>query len=1026
MKLLISTGSGFTAYLVPFVISFFSITVGLKAQNTWPTAFANQVSSFNAGGVLMNNDRLFSLEGDQFAWRGFFTNRKGVTERQVHIGNGSLYLGFFNGTANVVSDTAHHRLFIAGLSENNASIVKGFFGTSNLNEPIARLHSIICLDTAGSQLWSVRLLGPTDTIAKITALIADGEGGVYVSGRFAGSMAQTQLRLSIYAYSLRLDGGCSFFSRISKTGVVLWTKIQKDYAPLSSPLRALGVQFVWMPKANQVEFISTYADTAIKAVNGSYEGTPSVYLLEKSRFNANGTLLSQKRGKFTCDYFPGNTVSPSFLQQIKVNGQPRLLIAADERIKLDRYFSAALLFDTAFNFLSGIEIPGLCFDGSNIALKENILGWLKCDYIRISPDPEGERIRYTFMQIDLRTGLAISALKAENKCRFEYQNYARPTLLAYADENSPSNSLMYLKTGGIRYGRRNTTTSIYRFKNSEETPCAIFSAIPVPVLKPVPITPSLTWTNGGQPWTNRPNFYWKDTSFSIIKIGGRTRVQNFCDARSSGLMQKEMVVCGDSLLLRAPLFYYDETRLNGVVLNNDTVEIRQSGPYIFSYRDTCNTTQPISDTIQIRFVNKVSLSISPDVLQLCPTEAWSAGIIPQAGVAYKWSGNFPLTNSGDPLRTFSASELPIGFSKVFLEASLQNDCKVTDTLSINNLAGPQLPLLPDTLKLCPQESKTINARAVSGIQYAWISPFLLNDSTRLNNVFSASQLPISTFSLQLILKDNGPCSAVANMVLQNSNGPILKLEIDSITLCAQEQKTLGVLQEPNIQYLWEPNNLLQNASLAKPKFEAIKLPPGLQVFTVSASANGKCSAQKTLKVWNRSPLLSEIVEVMGDSVLALQPAGYSNLEWQLNGGSFKGNTTGNQISILWTNYFAGQQVQASFTDDFGCKGLSVYQRIPARDSIFPPYIFPNLVTLNGDNKNDRFEILNVQANDIIELKICNRWGKEIYSNLQYKNDFPAERKIENGTYFYSVRALMLRQNKLEEKVFRGWIEVIKD
>ena len=129
-----------------------------------------------------------------------------------------------------------------------------------------------------------------------------------------------------------------------------------------------------MPNANQVEFISAYADTAIKAyIPPGLTGIPNVFLLEKGRFSPNGTVISQKSGTFTTEYFPILRLGPSITQPIQVNGQKRLVLATDQSNYSN---SAVLLFDTAFNFIKGIEIPGRVIDMQTIALKENTLGWL--------------------------------------------------------------------------------------------------------------------------------------------------------------------------------------------------------------------------------------------------------------------------------------------------------------------------------------------------------------------------------------------------------------------------------------------------------------------------------------------------------------------------------------------------------------------------------------------------------------------------------------------------------------------------
>lgn len=75
---------------------------------------------------------------------------------------------------------------------------------------------------------------------------------------------------------------------------------------------------------------------------------------------------------------------------------------------------------------------------------------------------------------------------------------------------------------------------------------------------------------------------------------------------------------------------------------------------------------------------------------------------------------------------------------------------------------------------------------------------------------------------------------------------------------------------------------------------------------------------------------------------------------------------------------------------------------------------PNIITPNGDNKNDRFEIL---TDAPVDLVIFNRWGKLIYEDKDYQNNWNGGDQPA-GTYFYEL--------KLEDDIScKGWIQVLK-
>ncbi|WP_257669673.1 Ig-like domain-containing protein [Parapedobacter tibetensis] len=81
-----------------------------------------------------------------------------------------------------------------------------------------------------------------------------------------------------------------------------------------------------------------------------------------------------------------------------------------------------------------------------------------------------------------------------------------------------------------------------------------------------------------------------------------------------------------------------------------------------------------------------------------------------------------------------------------------------------------------------------------------------------------------------------------------------------------------------------------------------------------------------------------------------------------------------------------------------------------------PVFVPNIFTPNGDGMNDRFEIIGKEAYDRIEVTVFNRWGNEIYRNMNYNNDWGGQ-DLREGTYYYLVR--LIRTN--QEETLKGWV-----
>ncbi|WP_073850733.1 LamG-like jellyroll fold domain-containing protein [Pontibacter flavimaris] len=80
-------------------------------------------------------------------------------------------------------------------------------------------------------------------------------------------------------------------------------------------------------------------------------------------------------------------------------------------------------------------------------------------------------------------------------------------------------------------------------------------------------------------------------------------------------------------------------------------------------------------------------------------------------------------------------------------------------------------------------------------------------------------------------------------------------------------------------------------------------------------------------------------------------------------------------------------------------------------------IIPNIITPNGDGKNDSFVVNGVVGNTL-ELKIFNRWGKSVYHSDRYDNSWSAA-EVPTGVYYYQLTS------SRTQKVYKGWLEVIK-
>jgi len=88
--------------------------------------------------------------------------------------------------------------------------------------------------------------------------------------------------------------------------------------------------------------------------------------------------------------------------------------------------------------------------------------------------------------------------------------------------------------------------------------------------------------------------------------------------------------------------------------------------------------------------------------------------------------------------------------------------------------------------------------------------------------------------------------------------------------------------------------------------------------------------------------------------------------------------------------------------------------------ISPDLFIPNVVTANGDGKNDYFVVRGIEQYPGSVLEIFNRWGSIVYRAVSYSNNWGGV-GLSSGIYYYVLKINMSRT----AKVYKGYIELIQ-
>ncbi|MFN3404255.1 MAG: sugar-binding protein [Cytophagaceae bacterium] len=84
-------------------------------------------------------------------------------------------------------------------------------------------------------------------------------------------------------------------------------------------------------------------------------------------------------------------------------------------------------------------------------------------------------------------------------------------------------------------------------------------------------------------------------------------------------------------------------------------------------------------------------------------------------------------------------------------------------------------------------------------------------------------------------------------------------------------------------------------------------------------------------------------------------------------------------------------------------------------------VVPNLITPNGDDKNDCLIIRDINSYDIIpggKFNLYNRWGQAVYKSEFYKNGDFCGADLADGVYYYNLKT------SCDGREIKGWLHII--
>jgi gliding motility-associated-like protein len=173
-------------------------------------------------------------------------------------------------------------------------------------------------------------------------------------------------------------------------------------------------------------------------------------------------------------------------------------------------------------------------------------------------------------------------------------------------------------------------------------------------------------------------------------------------------------------------------------------------------------------------------------------------------------------------------------------------------------------------------------------------------------------------------------------------------------------------------------------------------------YWVEVTNSNGCASKDEIKVTVKSqpdiPLQQEIIACYGERVTL--------------------NATTPGASYLWSNGLTSSSIEVTSPEQLSVvvtvDGCSYTRQVTVSSNECP--VIPNIITPNGDGKNDTFVLQGINL-DAISIEIFNRWGTQVYKKDSYDNQWTAAGS-GGGMYYYHIKS------RDTQKVYKGWLEVV--
>ncbi|UOQ55686.1 T9SS type B sorting domain-containing protein [Hymenobacter cellulosivorans] len=398
-----------------------------------------------------------------------------------------------------------------------------------------------------------------------------------------------------------------------------------------------------------------------------------------------------------------------------------------------------------------------------------------------------------------------------------------------------------------------------------------------------------------------------------------------------------------------------------------SISVSQAGTY--SVTATFAGGHTFTETHRVQSITP-TVQITGGTAPLCPGSSATLAATATGARSLRWS-------TGATTPSISVSQ-PGTYS---VTAQFSSGCAATTQVTVvgNGLS------ISGRQQLCPGQSTTLTATGSGAavVGYRWRS----GETTPTLRVGQAG-----TYAVTATFADG--CSITQEHTVGPPVAKVASVSGDTL-LCPNTTLRLTALNPDALTYQWSTGATTPDIIVTGPGY-----------YKVLLTYSGGCTSRDSLLV--QTAPLAPTFTLGPDTTLCLEKT------LTLHAPALSGPG----VTFRWSDGSTGSTLRVTQPGLYSLRITTPCDtRTASRNVAYESCFFaPNVITPNGDNRNDTF-VINELSRGPWSLEIYSRWGKKVYQTNAYQNDWG--RDAAPGVYYYLLRPAG------SGPATKGWLEVVR-